>query len=119
MEAQLAIETVAAAAGGKKPCKRCGEVKLIAEFTVHRSCADGHTNECKACAAGRLRTNNDTGKRRKASAAPVVERPADLPSDPDDDECEKTECRVCHALFATVDRMRRHMETVHGHGKVE
>ena len=35
--------------GISKPCKDCGVVKPLSEFTRHKETRDGHLNSCKAC----------------------------------------------------------------------
>jgi hypothetical protein len=32
-----------------KPCRKCGAVKLLSDFPVNKSCADGHTAKCRVC----------------------------------------------------------------------
>lgn len=34
-----------------KACNKCGEVKSLDQFSINRSCADGHRNACKWCVA--------------------------------------------------------------------
>jgi hypothetical protein len=34
---------------GSKICKKCGEVKALEEFPLHKECVDGHMGTCRKC----------------------------------------------------------------------
>lgn len=38
-----------------KPCRKCGEVKPLVEFTPHNDMRDGYEHTCKACRAKHVR----------------------------------------------------------------
>jgi len=40
---------------GERKCKKCGEIKELNLFVINPDCRGGHTHECKACRAIRLK----------------------------------------------------------------
>ena len=51
----------------EKPCRKCKAVKPLSGFPKNHACADGHTNECKECAAARHKQRREKKKAKKVT----------------------------------------------------
>lgn len=87
-----------------KPCRKCGEVKPLADFPNHKECADGHTGTCRDCTYARAHATE-----QRLAAAP----------NPGPQLDGKFRCDECRCNFMSKKALDEHVDQRHSGKDVE